>query len=242
MMVMGALCVLCTRAVAADLAGYSDYDKANSLYETKDYGKAKEAYDALVKSGPWSANLFYNRGNAEWKLGDGGKAALDFERALALEPGHPQARANLEFVRDQVGAKTAVQTWQERALTVISGDVAAVLAAVCGWVGLFCLAAAALRREGRTAPVVTLVMCVLAGAYAGGCMWEAGIEGTKAIVIAKMAQARVAPADAAPIADVLPAGSEVLAPEVRGQWTYCTLPDGRRAWVPTDAVEKVKLG
>jgi tetratricopeptide (TPR) repeat protein len=241
-MAMGVMILLCAGAGAADLAGYSDYDKANSFYETKDYAKAKEAYDALVSSGPWSANLFYNRGNAEWKLGDGGKAALDYERALALEPSHPQARANLEFVRDQTGAKTAEQTWQERVLTTMSGDAAAVLAAACGWVGLFCVAVAVLRREGRVGPVATLVMCVLVGAYAGGCVWEAGIEGTKAIVVAKSAQARVAPADAAPIADVLPAGSEVLAPEVRGPWTYCTLPDGTRAWVLTDAVEKVKLG
>ena len=46
-----------------------------------------------------------------------------------------------------------------------------------------------------------------------------------------------------PMADVLPAGSEVLAPENHGTWTYCTLPDGTtRAWVPTDTIEKVKPG
>ena len=77
-------------------------------------------------------------------------------------------------------------------------------------------------------------------AYAVGVLWEANAQGTKAIVVAKLAQARVAPADVAPIADVLPAGSEVRAPEVRGQWTYCTLPDGRPAWVPTNALEKVR--
>ena len=78
------------------------------------------------------------------------------------------------------------------------------------------------------------------GGYAGGCLWEANGQATKAVVIAKSTQAREAPADVAPVADTLPAGSEVLAPEERGPWTYCTLPDGTRAWVPTDALEKVR--
>jgi len=229
--------VMACVAHGADLPAF---DKANGLYEAKEYEQAKEGYDELAKSGPWSANLFYNRGNAEWKLGDGGRAALDYERALALEPSHPQARANLDFVRDQTGAKTRTLPWWERALTAMDGDAAAVMLAVCGWGALFCLAVVLLRPEGRTGPVVTLAICLAGAAYAAGCLWEANGQATKAIVVAKAAQARVAPAEAAPIADVLPAGSEVLAPEVRGDWTYCTLPDGTRGWVRTGDVEKVR--
>ena len=79
-------------------------------------------------------------------------------------------------------------------------------------------------------------------AYAGGALWQASAEASRAVVIAKSVQAREAPTDVAPMAAVLPAGSEVLAPETRGQWTYCTLPDGTRAWVPADALERVIPG
>jgi tetratricopeptide (TPR) repeat protein len=218
----------------------SQFDSANQFYEAGKYDQARQAYAQLVKSGPWSANLFYNLGNAEWKLGNAGEATADYERALALEPAHPQARANLDFVRDQTGARRAPQEWWERALGAIDGDTAAVLLAVCAWMTLFCLAIALLKPETGRGPVVTLTICLLAGGYAAGCLWRANGQATRAVVIAKSAQARVAPADVAPIADVLPAGSEVLAPEERGPWTYCTLPDGTRAWVPTDALEKVK--
>ena len=230
----------CSVCRGADGTYPPQFDAANQLYEAGKYDEAKLAYDRLVKSGPWSANLYYNLGNAEWKLGNGGEAAADYERALALEPSHPQARANLDFVRDQTGAKTAPQQWWERALGTMNANAAAVLLAVSGWVALFCIALALLRPQGRTGPVVTLAFCLLAAGYAAGGLWLTNAQATKAIVIAKTAQARVAPADVAPIADVLPAGSEVLAPEERGPWTYCTLPDGRRAWVPTDALEKVK--
>ena len=238
---IGALALLACGAsrAAADTA---QFDAANQLYEAGKYDQAEQAYSQLVKSGPWSANLFYNLGNTEWKLGNGGEAAADYERALALEPSHPQARANLNFVRDQTGAKTATQEWWDRALEAIDANTASVLLALCGWAALFCVAVILVRPEGRTGSVVTLALCLLVGGYAAGCLWEASGQATKAVVIAKSTQARVAPTDVAPMADVLPAGSEVLAPEERGPWTYCTLPDGTRAWVPTDALEKVKRG
>jgi len=232
-------------AARADAPVPAQFDKANTLYEAGKYDEAKQAYGQLAKSGPLSANLFYNLGNTEWKLGNGGEAVADYERALALEPSHPQARANLDFVREQTGAKIATQEWWERALGYLDANTASMLLALCGWAALFCLAVILLRLlrpAGRTGPVVTLGICLLTAGYAGGCLWEANGQATKAIVIARSTQARVAPADVAPIADTLPAGSEVLAPEVRGPWTYCTLPDGTRAWVPTDALDKVRPG
>ncbi len=221
-------------------ADTGQFDKANALYEAGKFADAKQAYQAMAKSGPLSANLFYNLGNTEWKLGNGGEAAVDYERALALEPGHPQARANLEFVRNQTGARRAAPEWWEQGLQMLDANTAAILLAVCGWVTLFCVAAVLLRPSGRTGPVVTLTLSLLVGAFAAGCLWEANGQATRAVVIAKSVQARVAPADVAPVADTLPAGSEVLSPQNRGPWTYCTLPDGTPAWVPSDAIEQVR--
>ncbi len=227
-------------AHAADPADTSQFDKANALYENGKYAEAQGAYEAMVKSGPLSANLFYNLGNADWKLGDAGRAAVDYERALALDPTHPQARANLDFVREQTGARRATPAWWEIGLQAIDANTASLALSVCAWIALFSLAVVLLRPAGRTGPVITLTLSLLAAAYAGGCLWAANGQATKAIVIARSTQARVAPADVAPVADTLPAGSEVLAPENRGPWTYCTLPDGTRAWVQSDAIEQVR--
>ena len=59
----------------------------------------------------------------------------------------------------------------------MNADAASVLLAVCGWVALFCLTLVLLRREGRTGPVVTLMICLLVAAYAAGCLWEANVAG-----------------------------------------------------------------
>ena len=221
-------------------ADTSLFDQANGFYEHQQYDRAKQDYEALAKSGPWSANLFYNLGNTEWRLGNRGEAIADYERALMLEPSHPQARANLDFARDQTGAKVASPQWWQSALGALDTRAASILLAICGWAVLFSAVVAMLRAEGRTGPVVLLILSLLVAGYAAGCLWEGSVDDTKAIVIAKSAEARVAPADVAPIADVLPAGSEVLTPQVRGPWTYCTLPDGTQGWLPTEDLEKVK--
>ena len=87
------------------------FDAANKLYEAGQFAQAQEAYTQLAKEGPLSANLYYNRGNAEWKQGNGGAAVADYERALALEPSHPEARANLDFAREQTGAQIPTWAW-----------------------------------------------------------------------------------------------------------------------------------
>ena len=228
---------LCGAAWGADMA---QFDVANQMYEAGRYDEAKAAYAQMVKNGLLSANIFYDLGNAEWKLGDSGEAIADYERALELDPSHPQAKANLDFAREQTGARTATPQWWEQALEVLDGNTATVLLSAAGWAAIFCLAVILLRPAGRTGAVITLVACLLVGGYAGGCLWESTIQAGKAIVVAKSVQAREAPADVAPVADILPAGSEVLGPEMRGPWTYCTLPDGTRAWVRTNALEKLK--
>ncbi|MGA3171103.1 MAG: tetratricopeptide repeat protein [Chthoniobacteraceae bacterium] len=220
-------------------ADTSQFDAANRLYEAGNFSGAKQAYGQLAKTGPWSANLFYNLGNAEWKLGNSGEAAADYERALILDPSHPEARANLDFVRDQTGAKWANLSWWEQALSELDPNAASILLTISCWGAFFCLAVILLRSKGRTGPVITLTLLLLVAAYSAGCLWESDTQATRAVVIAKSVEARVAPAEVAPVADTLPAGSEVLSPEDRGQWTYCTLPDGAPAWIPSDALEKV---
>src|SRR6266511_4693608 len=63
----------------------SDFTKANQEYAQGHFKEAISGYEALVRSGQWSANLFYDLGNAYFRTGDFGRAILNYERALALD-------------------------------------------------------------------------------------------------------------------------------------------------------------
>jgi len=77
-------------------------------------------YEALVRGGQWSANLFYDLGNAYFRTGDFGHGILNYERALALERHHPEATANLQIARDEARALELQQSWPERYLQFAS--------------------------------------------------------------------------------------------------------------------------
>ncbi len=91
--------VLLALAVFAALGGAvpaADFDSANQSYDQGKFAEAKDGYEKLLESGAGSANDYYNLGNVDFRLGSPGRAILDYERALALNPRHPEARANLK--------------------------------------------------------------------------------------------------------------------------------------------------
>ena len=92
-----ALAFLCGRA----FAGGGDFEAANQAFDQGKFAEAKAGYEKLAETGEWSAHLFYNLGNADYRLGATGRAMLDYERALALDPAHAEARANLAVLRKQ---------------------------------------------------------------------------------------------------------------------------------------------
>jgi hypothetical protein len=75
------------------------FAEGNRLYQDGDYAGAVERYERIVEAGYDSGALRYNIGNAYFKLGDLGKAILNYERSLRLSPRDEDARANLELAR-----------------------------------------------------------------------------------------------------------------------------------------------
>ena len=72
--------------------------KGDSAYIKEDYAAAIQIYEALLKNGE-AADVYYNLGNSYYKIGEIAKAVLNYERALLLQPGNGDIRANLEVAR-----------------------------------------------------------------------------------------------------------------------------------------------
>src|SRR5919108_3472192 len=108
--------VLCCTSFASLVFAQSDAEflKANQEYAQGHFKEAISGYEALVRDGQWSANVFYDLGNAYFRAGDFGRAILNYERALALERHHPEATANLQIARDEGRALELPQSWSER--------------------------------------------------------------------------------------------------------------------------------
>ncbi len=75
--------------------------EANRAYKSDQYREAAEGYLNLVEKGFKSGHLYYNLGNAYFRLGDLGKAILYYEKARLLIPRNDDLRFNLSHANDQ---------------------------------------------------------------------------------------------------------------------------------------------
>jgi tetratricopeptide (TPR) repeat protein len=231
-------------ASAAFAQSDAEFAKANQDYAQGNFKEAISGYEAFARSGQWSANLFYDLGNAYFRTGDFGHAILNYERALALERHHPEATANLQIARDQARALEIQPSLPERYLQFASVNQYSIAAAVAFWVGVFCIVRLIFARRRSAGTIILSVFLVFVFATGTFAIYELD-HGSKgrglAIVTDKEVQARLATADTANSVLALPPGSEVKILSTRGDWVYAALPNSLRGWIPAKSAEQVRL-
>jgi tetratricopeptide (TPR) repeat protein len=229
-------------ATASALAGNpAEFENANQLYDQGKFTEAKQAYESLAKARNYSANLFYNLGNTEYRLGNPAGAILDYERALALDPSHEQAHANLTLVRRETGAKIENRPWFDFVFPDFSEGFLVSVVAAGAWLAIFSIFAICLRWRGLNAlPWFTATMGLIVAAYASFGVFETEQKNAASVVIDKLAAARLAPTEGSPAILSLPAGSRLHVLSERGQWDYCTLPGNEHGWISAKAIERIR--
>ena len=230
--------------VATSAFAQTDFDKANQEYAQGHFTEAISGYKALVRAEQWSANLFYDLGNAYFRTGDFGHAILNYERALALERHHPEATANLQIARDEAHALELQQSWPERYLQFASVNQYCIAAAIAFWLAAFAIVMLIFARRRSATLIAALIFCLLVGAGAIYAVYtlERGANGSAlAIITGKDVQARLATADTANSVLALPPGSEVKILSTRGDWIYAALPNTLRGWIQAKNAEQVRL-
>lgn len=222
----------------------AQFARANQEFASGDFAAAVNDYEELVRSGQDAPNLFYNLGNAYFRKKDLGRAILNYERTLTLEPRHPEAQANLRIARDEARALELVPTKMERLLAVATLNQYAVAAAVALWIFAFSLVVLifSLRRSRTLIALTTVSLMIFAATAFAAWQLASGTNGRGlAIVTANNADARLATADTANRVLALPAGSEIRILSERGDWIYAALPNNLHGWMPSKSAELVRL-
>ena len=222
----------------------NQFEKANQDYSEGRFKEAVAGYQELVRTRHWNASVFYNLGNAQYRLGDFGRAILNYERALALEPHHPEADANLRLARDEARALELRRDWIERYASFGTVKQWSIAAATGFWAALFLIAQLAWSSK-RSAGRIFLIALGLVGGGLSVCAIMTLENGTKgralAVVTDRNVAARVATADSAQTVLALPAGSEIKVLSERGDWIYAALPNDQHGWIPASAAERVRM-
>ncbi len=219
-----------------------EFERANQLYEAGKYKDAIAAYEGARRGGERGVNVFLNLGNAWLRLGDRGRAILNYERALALAPSHPEATSNLAFARRAAGSPAPERgPWLHRAAAW--GSDALTLGACGGfWLALLGLAAAFGPARRRVLGLAVGLAGIAAGVAGAGALFalDGGERNPARAIVLKESSARFGPADNQSVARTLPPGAEVHLLSTHGAWVYAELlPDRARAWLPAKEVARV---
>ena len=75
----------------------STFQRANKLYIEKNYDIAIAVYENIIRSGNYTAELYFNLGNACYKTGNYAGAILNYERAKKLNPSDEDIDFNLRL-------------------------------------------------------------------------------------------------------------------------------------------------
>lgn len=222
----------------------------NQRYESGAYQEAVDHYDALVAGGYQNAAVYYNLGNAHYKLHNLASAILYYEKALKLDPTDPDIQANLNFVnlaitdRIQPLPEFFIESWWRgfvfsRSLTTWS------VIGLCCWLLAFALLAVylyAFRPKVKRAAfyggtaMMTAAFCLLLVAYSQHRIRQ---DHQGAVVFRGKVPVKSAPAENEKTLFVIHEGTKVRIAEQVNDWIKVILPNGNEGWIEFQSVETI---
>jgi hypothetical protein len=225
------------------------FSRGNRAYEQERYAEAADAYRTLIKYQIRDPRVEYNLGNAEFRLGNLGRAIVHFERARRMAPADADIRANLEYARslcydrvDPPEVPTVVR-WLRQLQDRVGPDAQAWAALALFW----CIGgvlAWGLARPGRWSAIYGWVLtgAVLSLLLVGISWWITfdRLEGTaSAVVIEPAVEVLAGPGENNATLVTVHEGLEVEVRDVRPDWIQVSLPNGLSGWLRRDSVEQV---
>ena len=224
---------------------------ATQAREAYDSAKYDEAIAHWLKAGQYdelSPDILFNIGNACYRAGSPGYAALYFRRALARNSAHQEARQNLRFIERKYGSITIHRPEYQYVLSRIPLTAWQNILWAGAWLcGLAALVFPASRPGAR------LRLFALAAMIIGPLLATCGALGWRyfpndaefaplhrqAIVISEKAILHTDAARTSPEVIDAPPGSLCEVIQQTGRWSYVAFATKTRGWIPSESIEKI---
>lgn len=224
--------------------------KGDSAYIKEDYAAAIQIYEALLKNGE-AADVYYNLGNSYYKIGEIAKAVLNYERALLLQPGNGDIRANLEVARaktiDKVEPVPEVffVSWIKSLTNSMSVDawatwgiVSFILLIIAFYFFIFSKQIM-LKKIGFISGIILLIVTVCSNLFASQ-QKEHLVNRSEAIVMNPSVTVRSTPSESGTSLFILHEGRKVSVKDnSMKEWKEIRLEDGKVGWVPASAIDVI---
>ncbi len=224
--------------------------EADSAYMREDYQQAASLYEKLLQQGV-SASIYYNLGNAYYRMENMPKAILNYERALVLSPGDKDIRFNLQMARSKTVDRITPEsemffvTWYRSVVSQASADGWAVTAVVALVVAialalLYLFAGRIwLRKVGFFGSLLLMVLFIAANVFA----WQQKqrvVSRSGAIIMSSAATVKSTPSKGGTDLFILHEGTKVtIIDNSMSGWAEVSVADGREGWIEKSAISVI---
>lgn len=226
------------------------FDSANAAYAKGNYEKAIELYESIVNTDLVSSELYFNLGNAHYKLNNIGLAILNYERAKKLNPDDEDLNMNLKFANqkaeDKIDAapQLFLSEWKNGIIDIFdekSWSILCILFFVgCLFLfGLYILSHSnGLKKFGFFGACILLIISIFTFFIAQN-KYELTTNSSDAIVISGTATITGSPNEKGTKLFILHEGTKVIITEEQSEWTEIKIANGNVGWIKSNLIEKI---
>ena len=228
----------------------AQWEKGNSFYRQKQYDSAVACFEQIAALKPYNTEVYYNLGNAYFRLNKTGPAVLNYERALRADPDNKAAKDNLLVTqsrisnRIQAGGDVFFIRWWQALTRPGKANAWAIMALVSFTLLIVLIIFKRITKPGTyTLPVqvngllALLFVCCFLFAY---CAAANARDNSGAVVMEKDAPLMNGELKGKPIL-LVPEGTTVHIKNEKGSWAEVSLPDGRSGWLQMSVLARIMV-
>jgi tetratricopeptide (TPR) repeat protein len=230
------------RSQLAEQAG--TIEQANQSYSSENYELAVSQYESVLNSGYESPGLYFNLGNAYFKLNNIPAAILFYEKARKLDPTDENIRFNLDLANSRIIDKMEplpeffLRSWWKSARDLFPSDQWAKIA-VAGFILalaatlLFIISGSVSIRKASfwsgTAFLLAMLISLLFSIHA----YREYSRQNSAIIYTPTVTVKSSPNDGSVDLFVIHEGTKVFITDLVEGWSEVRLANGNVGWVKT---------
>ena len=224
------------------------FKEANALYNEGKYMDAIDGYESILKTGQHSAELYFNLGNANYKLNRIAPSVYYYEKALRLSPNDKEIQNNLAFAQNMTidaieeVPEVGVSKFLNKIINVLGFDGWAKLSIIFMllFAGLFILYYFSYTTQKKRLAFITsnlslfLMLISLVFAFQKYKMVQ---KDQPAIVFSQEAEVKSEPNLRSTESFKLHEGTKVQILDTVNNWKKIKLVDGKTGWIPSDDIK-----
>lgn len=225
---------------------------ATTAYNEGNFRKAIEILKAEKKAklseGLESSELYYNLGNAHFRVNELAEARLYYEKALLLNPGDRDTKHNIDYLKTKIEDKILVAdtffliNWFNAVQNIMSSNSWAILAITCFLLLIGCLSifffsrSVTLKKTVFYIGIVSVLIVIFANIFAFRQKKKIEYRDT-AIIMTGSASIMGSPDINSKELFILHAGTKVYITKEDRNWLEIEIDNGSVGWVQRDKIE-----